>query len=211
MRILITNQSLDVRGGQEAIVRAMARQMNRYGHEVMVYGSDPARLGRLLESDLIPVTVNPAGLEIPPDVIHALNPLDALTAMLALPGTPVLYHVRENVWADMPPAHPGILHYLVESVERIEQLAKLHRIPRDNISLFSPPIDWEKAIERLLGIYEEVIQANKTRPIDPPDAERAVSRFLESWVLELMNTYAAMGKKFPPREEWFSGPASQDP
>lgn len=147
MRVLITNHSLDVRGGEEPFVRELARHLNARGHAVMAYGSDPSRGERLLEIDPIPVTTEPVKLETPPDIIHAQNPLDALTTLAVLPRTPLVYHLRADVWSNCPPVHPGIRHYLVETPGLADHLADHHRVPRKMISHFPEPVDLARFAE----------------------------------------------------------------
>jgi hypothetical protein len=113
----------------------------------MAYGSDLSRGERLLEIDPIPVTTEPVKLETPPDIIHAQNPLDALTTLAALPRTPLIYHLRADVWSNCPPVHPGIRHYLVETPGLAEHLAGHHHVPREMISHFPEPVDLARFAE----------------------------------------------------------------
>lgn len=223
MRVLITSQSLLVRAGKESFALELARHLNQHGHAVMAYGSDPGRRERLLEADLIPVTTEPAGLTARPDIIHAQNPLDALSAMAALPGTPVVYHLRQGLWSRIPPLHPGILHYLAETPVLAEDLAVRYHIDRVKISLFPNPVDlvnfpepvrlarrlmgWEAAIEKLLEIYDQVMRTPTSSWSHPDGTSLAVSSFIESAMPELMLTYRRLGKKFPQPHE-ASGPDS---
>ena len=115
MRVLITNNRLDLRGGAEAFVRDFASGLQSRGHQVMAYSSDPGQLPRMMEQDGIPVTTDPRGLDFRPDIIHAQHHLDAMTALACLPGVPAIYHCHGAVWRETPPAHPRILRYIAMS------------------------------------------------------------------------------------------------
>ena len=58
MRVLITNNSLAPRGGIETFVRQLARGLQSRGHSVMAYSSDLRQGERLLESDVVRLTLS---------------------------------------------------------------------------------------------------------------------------------------------------------
>ncbi len=115
MRVLITNNRLDFRGGAESFVGDLARGLQARGHQVMAYSSDPGQLPRMLESDGIPVTTDPARLDFRPDIIHGQHHMDVMTALASLPGVPAVYHCHGAVWREVAPKHPRILRYLAMS------------------------------------------------------------------------------------------------
>ena len=92
MRVLITNNRLDLRGGAEMFVRDLARGLQARGHSGLAYSSDLGQGERLLESDPVAVTTDLENLVFRPDIIHAQHHLDAMTALGALQGVPALYH-----------------------------------------------------------------------------------------------------------------------
>ncbi len=115
MRVLITNNRLDFRGGAESFVGDLARGLQARGHRVVAYSSEPGQTQRTLERAGIPATTDLFGLDFRPDIIHAQHHMDAMTALASLPGVPAVYHCHGAVWRENPPAHPRILRYLAMS------------------------------------------------------------------------------------------------
>lgn len=113
MRILITNHSLAARAGTELVVYEIARGLQLRGHEVAAYSSTLGEVAELLSASSIPVVTQPDACPFRPDLIHAQHHLDAMTALLAFPEAPAVYHIHGGVpWVERPPVHPRILHYL---------------------------------------------------------------------------------------------------
>jgi len=123
MRILITNERIDQRAGSDLFCRDLARGLQSRGHFVIAYGSDKRQLERMLERDSIPVVVNLEKLPFRPDVIHARHHLDAMTAVMALPGVPAIHHCLGPAWATLIPKHPRIFRYVAPSVGVAASLA----------------------------------------------------------------------------------------
>ena len=141
MRILITNNRLDYRGGAESFVGDLARGLQAEGHQVMAYSSDPGRRPRMLEHDAIPVTTDPLALPFKPDIIHAQHHLDAMTAIASLPGVPAIYHCHGAVWKECVPIHPRIRHYLAMSSFLRERMVVERNIAPDKIDVLHNSVD----------------------------------------------------------------------
>lgn len=135
MRILVTNQNLNSRGGAQTFVRDLARGLQELGHSVIAYGSDGSNRERLLENDLIPVATDLENLPFKPDIIHGQHHLDAMTAVMSLPGVPAVFHCHGAVWRDCPPKHPRIHHYMVVSKTARERMTAESNIPESDISV----------------------------------------------------------------------------
>jgi hypothetical protein len=128
MRILITNSSLAFRTGTELIVTELAVSLLRRGHQVVAYSSRLGEAAELLREATIPVIDNPIHSPFVPDIIHGQHHLDAMTALLAFPSTPAIYHCHGGFpWLERPPLHPRILHYAA----MCEILAELIRVERN--------------------------------------------------------------------------------
>ncbi len=141
MKILITNNRLDLRGGAEMFVRDLARALQARGHVVFAYSSDLGEGERLLESDVVAVSTDLEKLPFQPDIIHAQHHLDAMTALTALPGVPAIYHCHGAVWREAVPKHPRICHYLAMSRTLAERIMVESNIAADDITLWWNTVD----------------------------------------------------------------------
>lgn len=136
MKILITSNNLEGRGGTESFVRTLARGLESLGHSVMAYSSDPGQGERLLENDVVPVATDVENLPFLPDVIHAQHHLDTMTALTALPGVPAIYHSHGAVWRGCVVQHPRIYRYLAMSQTFAQRLVVESNISPDDIEVF---------------------------------------------------------------------------
>jgi hypothetical protein len=126
MRIVVTNEHLDQRPGSELYVRDLARGLQKLGHFVIAYSSDPRHQVRLLERDLIAVATDLTRLPFRPDVIHARHHLDAMTALVALPGVPAVFdYLGDGGLGTVVPVHPRLHRYVVPRGPDADRIAAL--------------------------------------------------------------------------------------
>jgi len=97
----------------------------------------------MLERDSIPVVADLEKLPFRPDVIHARHHLDAMTAVITLPGVPAIYHCVGPSWATVVPKHPRIYRYVAPSAQIVTLLAH-EGIPSDQVDTISNTIDLER-------------------------------------------------------------------
>lgn len=171
MRVLITNTRLEGRGGTETFVRQLARGLQAFGHSAIAYGSNPAELPRLLESDLIPVATDLEHLPFRPDIIHAQHHLDAMTAITALPGVPAIYHCHGAIWRESVPKHPRIHHYLAVSSTLKERMSVEFLVPPTDVSVLPNGVDMRRFRARLGAPPERLARAlfyNSRHDVDGP-------------------------------------------
>jgi hypothetical protein len=135
MKILITNNRLDYRGGAEAVVRDLAQAFQSRGHTVMAYSSSLQQRERLLENDGIPVATDLENLKFTPDIIHGQHHLDAMTALLALPGVPAVYHCHGAVQTETLPLHPRIFKYFAMSETLKQRMLTESNLPEDAVEV----------------------------------------------------------------------------
>lgn len=141
MKILLTNNKLDNRGGTESFVRDVARAMQERGHQVMAYGSYLGEGERLFERDEIPVTVDPSGLDFRPDIIHGQHHMDAMTAMACLPGVPALFHCHGAVWQEALFRHPRVVRYMTMSRTMAQRLSIEYNLKIEEIEVVYNCVD----------------------------------------------------------------------
>lgn len=144
MNILITNSCLATLGGSESFVRDLGCTLKNLGHTVMAYSHNPGDARRLSELTMVESTDNLRELKFRPDVIHAQHHLDAMAAIMALPGVPALYHCHGGVWRETPPRHPRIYHYLAMSRTLAERISIEANIPPANISVWLNTVDIQR-------------------------------------------------------------------
>jgi hypothetical protein len=150
MRVLITNERLDQRAGSDLFVRDLARGLQQLGHFVLAYGSDLRERERLLERDSIPVVVDLETLPFRPDVIHARHHLDAMTAVMALPGVPAVYHCTGLAWSIVLPIHPRIFRYIAPSPGVARWIEREGGIPQARVDVAFDAVD----LLRFSGVRE---------------------------------------------------------
>jgi hypothetical protein len=142
MRILITSDRLNRRPGTDLYARDLARALQRCGHFVIAYGSDPRHQLRLLEVDSLSIATDLANLPFLPDIIHSRHHLDAMTAALALPGVPIVHHVVEASSRHVPlPTHPRILCYVAASRSGADWVASQAELPATRVDVILGGVD----------------------------------------------------------------------
>lgn len=141
LRVLITNNRLDLRGGSEVFVRDLARELQRRGHTVIAYSSDLRESARMTELDPIPVASDIAEMTMRPDIIHGQHHLDAMTALFSLPGVPAIYHCHGAVWQETQPVHPRIHRYVAMSEFLARRIALESNVAADRIEVLPNAVD----------------------------------------------------------------------
>lgn len=145
MKILLTNLSLAARPGLGSLVRDYARELQNRGHWVFCYSSHKAHTTRLLERDVIPVATELERLPYQPDIIHGWHHLDVMSALLALPDTPAVYHSCSVGWHKVWPQHPRIHHYL--TAKKDDAAAMDGRLNGRPLTYFPQPVDAQRFTE----------------------------------------------------------------
>lgn len=113
LRILLTNNTLALRAGSELFLSDVAQGLLRRGHLPVAYSTTLGDLGEELQSKTIPVINDLNALQEPPDVIHAQHHLEAMSAMLHFPETPVVYYCHGWLpWQERPVVFPNIFTYV---------------------------------------------------------------------------------------------------
>ncbi|MEO7932477.1 MAG: glycosyltransferase [Chthoniobacterales bacterium] len=141
MRVLITNNTLHVRGGAESFMRDLAGDLQNCGHSVMVYSADPQDADHFRGIDVIQSVDDLENLPEPPDIIHAQHHMDAMTALTALPNIPAIYHCHGAVWRESVPKHPRIHHYLAMSRTLRERMMIEYNLTPDSVDVFLNGVD----------------------------------------------------------------------
>lgn len=145
MRILITNNTLDTRAGSELYVRDLALALLRRGHNPVAYSTRLGAVAEELRSATVPVIDDLNLLTVTPDIIHGQHHLDAMTAMLHFPDTPVVYFCHGWLpWEEMAPRFPTIQRYVAVDDLCRERLQCLHGIPPERICVIRNFVDLQR-------------------------------------------------------------------
>jgi hypothetical protein len=141
VRILITNEHLDRRAGSDLFVRDLARGLAQRGHFVFTYGSDLRERPRLFQRDTISVATDLEDLPFRPDIIHARHHLDAMTAVMGLPGVPAIHHCLGPPLPVVLPIHPRIYRYVAPSANVASWITNGSGIPAESVSVLHNAVD----------------------------------------------------------------------
>src|SRR5215469_7454652 len=113
LKVLITNAYLDVYAGTQVVVRDLALELRRQGHEPMVYSPRLGAVAEALSNSGIHVTDQLATITEAPDVIHGQQ-YAAIEALLHFPNTPAIYvcHSAAQGYTEALGYFPRILRYV---------------------------------------------------------------------------------------------------
>lgn len=114
MKLLLTNHELDeAKGGTQAFLMDLARELKAHGHEVAVYSPRLGPLAEELRSSGVPVTAKVREAPFVPEVIHGQHHLPTIAALCAFPEAPALYYCHGyRPWEEQPPVHPRIRRHV---------------------------------------------------------------------------------------------------
>ncbi len=126
MRVLLTNNTLDVRAGTELYVRDVAVELLRRGHKPVAYSTRLGQVARELREATVPVISKLEMLGEEPDLIHGQHHYETLSAMLHFPRTPAISYCHGWLpWEEAPLRFPRILQYVaVDEVCRERLIAE---------------------------------------------------------------------------------------
>ncbi|HEX2253786.1 MAG TPA: glycosyltransferase [Thermoanaerobaculia bacterium] len=145
MRILLTNRSLQQRGGSELYVRDVACALAARGLQPLAYAPRLGAVAEELRSRAVPVVERLELLAEPPDLIHGQHHLQTMAALLAFPGTPAIFVCHGWLpWDERPPRFPRILRYVAVDRLRRERLVSEEGIPPERVEVIANFVDLER-------------------------------------------------------------------
>jgi hypothetical protein len=140
--VLITNTTLAARSGSDLYVRDIALALLRRGWQPVACSTLLGNTAEELRALTVPVIDDPRKLPSPPDIIHAHHHLDAMAAIAAWPGVPVIAYCHGWVpWEETPFFHPQIVRYVAVDELCRERLIIEHGIPPDQVELLLNFVD----------------------------------------------------------------------
>jgi hypothetical protein len=145
LRILITNNTLDHRGGSEIYVRDLAIDLLKRGHTPIAYSTKLGPVAREIRAATVPVIDNLDALGMPPDVIHGHHHVETMTALLRFPGVPAVSFCHGWIpWEESPPRFPRILQYVAVDQTCRDRLILESGIPADRVRVLLNFVDLER-------------------------------------------------------------------
>ena len=145
MKILITNVDLDIYAGTQVVVRDLALELCRQGHQPMAYSHKLGDVANDLNRQGIEVTDDLANLSTAPDVIHGHHHPLVVEALLRFPLVPAILvcHAARG-FAEAPVYFPRILRYVGVDERCRKRLEDVPEIPRQRIEVILNAVDLER-------------------------------------------------------------------
>jgi len=145
MKVLFTNNGLELRAGTEVWVRDVAIALRQQGLDIAAYSTALGPVAEELREHDIIVVGNLNDLPWKPDVIHGHHHLETMTALLHFGSVPAIYVCHGVVpWQEAPPRHPRIMRYAAVSQLVMDTAVQRHEIPPERTSLLLSFVDLER-------------------------------------------------------------------
>ena len=149
MNILITQHSLQQRGGTEMYVYDLARKLIKNRHRVVVYSTQLGKLAHDLMVATVPVVDDLAKVQVRPDIIHGQHGFEVLTALLHFPNTPAVYVLHDWAWIfDKPPLLNRIRKYIAVDETCFDRLVVREGIPENRATILQNAVDLNRFAPR---------------------------------------------------------------
>jgi hypothetical protein len=148
LKILITNVELDLHRGTELVVRDLALEYRRCGHEPAVYSPKLGSVAEEIQSSGVKVTDRLDRLPFTPDVIHGHH-LQTIEAMLHFPSVPGI-HVCHGATGlrEMPVYFPRIFCYAAVDERCKKRIEGIPEIPARRIRVVWNSVDLARFQQR---------------------------------------------------------------
>lgn len=141
MRILITNFDLDAYAGTQIVVRDLAVELQRQGHEPLVYSPRLGAVAQEIKKCGIEVTDQLSSTSPVPDVIHGHHH-QTLEALLRFPSVPAIYVCHgAGGYVEAPFYFPRIQRYVAVDERCKQRLAGVPAIPHERIEVIWNAVD----------------------------------------------------------------------
>jgi Glycosyltransferase Family 4 len=145
VKILITNYRLDGYSGTEVVVRDLALELQRQGHEPVVYSPRPGPVAGEIRNNGIEVVSDLNRLNSTPDIIHGQHHAVAVEALRRFPSIPAIYVCHDAAsYLDKPFYLPRILRYIAVDHRVRQRIESVVEIPRSRIRVILNSVDLEK-------------------------------------------------------------------
>ncbi|HWX56798.1 MAG TPA: glycosyltransferase [Verrucomicrobiae bacterium] len=142
MNILITNTELIDYSGTTVVVRDLSRELQRQGHEPLVYSPRLGPVAEEIRGHGIEITNRLDRLSRPPDVIHGHHHFQVVEALLHFPRTPAIFVCHSAAhFKEEPFYFPRILRYVAVDDLCRKRIEKVREIPPGRINVILNAVD----------------------------------------------------------------------
>jgi hypothetical protein len=149
VKILITNADLDIYAGTQMVVRDLALELRRQGHEPIAYSPRLGEVAAELRSRGIEVTNSLDCLSCVPDTIHGHHHRLVIEALLRFPPVPaVLVCHAARGFTEAPVYFPRILRCVGVDERCRKRLESVPEIPRHRIEVILNAVDLARFLPR---------------------------------------------------------------
>lgn len=144
LRILVTCEMLDRRGGSQMYVRDVALAMLRAGHAPVVYTSRPGAVAEEIRGLTIPVVSRLDDINFKPDLVYGQHHLPTMAALLRFANVPAVYVCHDwyglNAFA---PRFPRILRFVAVDETCRDRLVYEDGVEESRVRLIPNSVDLE--------------------------------------------------------------------
>lgn len=148
MKILITNAQLEKYQGTEVVVRDLAGELKRQGHEPLVYSPKLGAVAAEIKSCGILVTDQISSIDTVPDIIHGHHQ-QTLEALLQFPSTPAIYVCHgANGYHEAPFYFPRIQRYVAVDERCKRRFTEAPGIPAERLEVMWNAVDLARFAKR---------------------------------------------------------------
>jgi hypothetical protein len=142
LRILITCEMLDRRGGSELYVRDVALAMLRAGHAPVVYASRPGAVAAEIRNLTVPVLNRLDDVSFAPDLVYGQHHLPTMAALLRFREAPAAYVCHDwygqNAFA---PRFPRLLRFVAVDEPCRDRLVYEDGVEESRVRLLPNSVD----------------------------------------------------------------------
>jgi hypothetical protein len=149
LKILVTCEKLDRRGGTQLYVREVSLAMLRAGHAPVVYTSRPGEVAEELRDLTVPVVSRLDDINFTPDLIYGQHHLPTMAALLRFPGVPAAYVCHDWFWSNsFSPRFPRILRFVAVDEPCRDRLVYEDGAEESRVRLLPSSVDLERFARR---------------------------------------------------------------
>src|SRR5882672_1332100 len=145
MKILITNAFFCSYSGTEVVVRDLALELKRQGHQPCIFAGKLGPISSEVRDCGIEVVSDPGALTMAPDIIHGHHHPQIVQSLLQFPSVPAVWVFHDATSRlDEPFYFPRILRYVAVDNRCRKRIESLSDIPSSKITVILNAVDLER-------------------------------------------------------------------